>query len=174
MYRDLPPAVWGKLMHRMAAVAVAALVACAFSVTAAHAYDCDPEDAADLEKCVRGVKVPSIRQFVPPSVRRAAEAAEACDPEDVADVAKCLREARLPGVRRSMPDAEDEPGEPEAKKAAGKPETPRQAPLAKAEIAPTPTIASSEPQAKVDDGRNVPHCQKYIPSIGKSVSVPCE
>ena len=160
-------------MHRMAAVAVAALVACAFSATAAHAYDCDPEDAADLEKCVRGVKVPSIRQFVPPSVRRPAEAAEACDLEDVADVAKCLREARLPGIRRSMPDAEDDPAEPKAKKAA-KPETPRSAPLAKAEAAPQATIASSEKPATVGGRNEAPVCQKYLPSIGRLVSVPCE
>jgi hypothetical protein len=141
-------------------LALAALVASALLAPAAQAFDCDIEDAADLRECLRGAKVPAIRQLVPPSIRAPAVRSEACDPDEVEDVAKCLRGLRLPGLRHAVPSEVRPAVEPKESRPVpeSKPEVARAAP------------AATDSTARQDDG---PKCRKYFPNVGQMVLVPC-
>jgi hypothetical protein len=141
-------------------IALAALFASVISAPAARA--CDPEDIAEGE-CARGVRIPSLRQLLPPTVRPSAVAKEQCDADDPAELRECLRGLKIPSARRlAAPDAQPAAGVSEKvapDKTAGAP-------------APS-TLASSEKPAKPDVPEAASLCQKYFPNIGQLITVPC-
>jgi hypothetical protein len=138
-------------------IALAALFASAILAPAAQA--CDPEDIAEGE-CARGVRIPSLRQLLPPAVRPSAVAKEQCDADDAAELRECLRGLKIPSARRLVA--------PDAQPAAGVSE--KVAPD-KTAGAPAPsTLASSE---KPDVPEPASLCQKYFPNVGQLITVPC-
>ena len=88
-------------------IALAALFATAMA-PAAHA--CDREDIAEGE-CARGVRMPGLRQLLPPTVRPSAVAKEQCDADDAAELTECLRGLKMPSAHRiAAPDAQPAAG----------------------------------------------------------------
>jgi hypothetical protein len=141
-------------------IALAALFASLISAPAARA--CDPEDIAEGE-CARGVRIPSLRQLLPPAIRPSAVAKEQCDADDAAELRECLRGLKIPSARRiAAPDAQP-PAEVSEKVA---PDRTAGAP------APS-TLASSEKSVKPDVPEATSLCQKYFPNIGQLITVPC-
>lgn len=146
-------------------IALAALFASAVFTPAAQAFDCDADDAADVADCARSVmKMPGIRQILPPAARPSAVIKEECDADDADDLKECLKGLKMPGASRLPP--------PDARPAA---EVPVEGRLPdKAEAAPAAgTIASSEKPANPAGSDETRLCQKYFPNVGKMVSVPC-
>jgi hypothetical protein len=142
--------------------ALAALIAVFVCAPAARA-ECDIEDAADLKECLRGAKVPGMRQLIPSGVRAPAAASAKCDPDEVDDVAKCLRGLKLPGIRQGMPADVRPAVEPKENKAVvgSKPEPAEAAPVV------------AEKPARLGGPDEGPLCKKYFPSVGQMILVPC-
>jgi hypothetical protein len=140
-------------------VVLAALVAAAFLTPAAQAFDCDADDAAEVADCVRSVlKVPGLPRVLPPVVRPPAVLRDGCDLEDADDVAECMRKMRVPGVGRLLPKAASPADEI----------VPTEVLPGKIELAP----AAGPAKLGGPDGGIL--CQKYFPSLGRMVLVPCE
>lgn len=145
-------------------VALAALFASAVLAPAAQAFDCDADDASDVAECVRSaMKVPGIRQLLPPSARPSAAIKEACDADDADDLRECLKGLKIPGASRLVP--------PNARPAAEIPVEKKSAD--RAEAAPAAASIASDRPAKRGGSDEGPLCQKYFPNVGKLVSVPC-
>ena len=126
-------------------VALATLFASAICAPAAQAYDCDPEEIAEGE-CARGVRMPSLRQLLPPAIRQSAAANEQCDADDAAELKECLRMLKGQSARQPLP--------PAARSVTEAPT--REAPDKTAASPPDTTVASSEEPAKPDAAS---HCQ---------------
>jgi len=141
--------------------ALAAPVAYVISAPAARA--CDVEDVSDLKDCLRGAKVPSIRQLIPSEIRPSAAAREACDPDEVDDVARCLRGLKLPTIRQGIPADVRPVVEPKEHRAVigSNPEPAQGAPVV------------VEQPAKLGGPDEGPLCKKYFPNIGQMITVPC-
>ena len=145
--------------------ALAAMLACAIFVPAAHAFDCDADDAADVAECARSVmKAPGIRRLLPTPAGPSASLKQQCDADDAEEMKECMRELQASRANRLPPMG----ARPFAQAPAE-----RKVPE-KVEATPTTAmIVSSEKTARFaapDDG---PLCQKYFPNVGKLVSVPC-
>jgi hypothetical protein len=109
------------------------------------------------------VRIPGLRQLLPPAVRPSALAKEQCDADDAAELRECLRGLKIPSARRiAVPDAQP-PAEVSEKVA---PDRTAGAP------APS-TLASSEKSVKPDVPEATSLCQKYFPNIGQLITVPC-
>ncbi len=134
-------------------VALAALLATAVWTPAAQA--CDLEDIAAGE-CTRGLRMPSVRQLVPPAARPSAAAKETCDADDAAELKECLRKLRATNARQLV-----SPGVRSATKEA--PGTTLAAPT------DTP-VALSQIPTRVD-GASL--CFRYFANIGQTIPVPC-
>jgi hypothetical protein len=150
---------------RKLVVALAALLASAIFVPAAHADCSDPDDASDVADCVRSiVKVPALRPTLPRAAMPSAAMKQRCDADDADDLKECMQGLKLPSAGRIVPpDAR-----PTAEFPVGKllPE--------KAEATPTAaSIASTETPGKLREPNEGPLCQKYFPNVGKLISVPC-
>jgi hypothetical protein len=144
--------------------ALAALVACVISAPAARARDVeDVEEVSDLKDCLRGAKVPGIRQLAPSEIRPSAAAREACDPDEVDDVARCLRGLKLPGTRQGIPADVRPVVEPKEHRTVigSSPEPAQGAPV----VAEQPARLGGP-----DDGAL---CKKYFPNVGELITVPC-
>jgi hypothetical protein len=128
-------------------VALAALLASAVWAPAAQA--CDLEDIAAGE-CTRGLRMPSVRQLVPPAARPSADA------DDAAELKECLRKLRATNARQLV-----SPGVRSATKEA--PGTTLAAPT------DTP-VALSQIPTRVD-GASL--CFRYFANIGQTIPVPC-
>jgi len=147
-------------------VAVAALLASAIFAPAAHAADCDPDDdAAEIAECVRrAVKIPGLRQVLPPAARPSTAIKPECDADDEDDLKECLRGLKMPGAgRRVAPGGRPAAEMPVERKPPGK-----------AEAAPAAaSIAATDRPAAVKEPDATRRCQKYFPNVGKTLSVPC-
>ena len=141
-------------------IALAALFASAIARLRLDA--CDPEDIAEGE-CARGVRMPGLRQLLPPTVRPSAVAKEQCDADDAAELRECLRGLKMPSARRiAAPDAQPAAGVSE-----------KVAPDRTAGAPAPSTLASSEKPAKPDGPEPASLCQKYFPNVGQLITVPC-
>jgi hypothetical protein len=143
-------------------VALAALLASAICAPAAQAYDCDPEEIAEGE-CGRAMRMPGLRQLVPPAVRQSAAAAEECDADDAAELRECLRGLKASSGRQFGPSA--------GRTATAVPA--QEAPNKTAAVPPDTAVASSETSAKLVGPDAASLCQRYFPNIGQSIPVPC-
>jgi hypothetical protein len=144
-------------------IVLAALFASAIFAPATRAHDCsDPDDAANVAKCVRGV-VPGMR---PPVARPPAVTKSQCDADDADELKECLRGLRLPGARQVIPQGTRPAAEiPVEKKLPTSVEA--------APPAPPAPVATSEKPAKVGGLEEPALCQKYFPNIGQMIAVPC-
>jgi hypothetical protein len=171
-------------MNRIVIV-LAALVASAAFVPAAQAMDCDPDDVADVAACMRGMmKMPSVKQALPPAPRLPSALKEECDADSPAELKACMRGMKGPGPVAAPPAEKKLP-----EKSATPSSTP--APVASSKNPATPagaeeprlcqqyfasigqTIAVPCPAKKRDTADDARVCQKYFPNIDQMVTVPC-
>ena len=140
-------------------IALVAFFGSTICTPAARAHDCDPEEIADGE-CGRGVRIPSLRQLIPPAARPSAAAKGECDPDDADELKACLRALKVPGARQLAA-----PAAPHVTEAPTK-----EAPDKATALEPQTPVASIEKPASLDATQL---CQRYFPAIAQSVTVPC-
>jgi hypothetical protein len=156
-----------EIMHKFGAM-LAALAAIILVAPTALAFDCDADDASE---CVQSIlKVPPIRHVLSSIPGRPAVLKGECDADDEDDIQACLRGLKVPGGQPSKP-AHPAAAVPVERKPVEKSEAaPAPAPATVATKSPhAPELAAARAEAYIASSR----CQKYFPTVGQVVDIPC-